>query len=424
MSALETDKRDAPHQKSAPASPRLWIERARSLPRAQVETVVIVAVGILLALALRYALRGYVSYDYTFFMGTWYKEIKRNGFSAFASSFANYTPAYLYLLFAVSLVFRRLSGVTAVKLPSIAFDFIGAWAASAIVRLQYNKGPAPLLAFFAVLFAPTIFINSSLWGQSDIIYTTFLLGFLYFVLVRRPALAMVCFSISFAFKFQTIFVAPLLLALLLRRAIPWWQLVFIPAVYLVTIFPAVLAGRPLVELLTVYIGQADLYRELTLAAPNPYNWMSDTYYNQLYPAGLVLGAAAGFAYAVAVYKSRAPLTPALVIELALVSAILMPYVLPKMHERYFFPADVLAILFAFFIPRRFWVALAMSMISFFSYTVYLFGRDVIPQPLLAILLGGLLVFLVWDTLGRLYFHSADLTQAVPPGNNETVLDRK
>lgn len=381
----------------------------RSLDRRKVEAILIVLSGVFLALLLRYVLRGYVSYDYTFFIGGWYRQIKKLGFQSFGLGFSNYTPLYLYLLWGASLLFRRLSGVTAVKLPSIAFDFVGAWLMSCLVRLKYPQGPVPILAFFAVLFAPTVFVNSSLWGQSDIIFTTLLLAFLYFVLVDRPAPAMLMFGLAFATKFQTIFLAPFLLALLLRRVIPWRWLLLVPLVYLVTLVPALLAGRPLVELFTVYFGQVDLYKELTLNAPNLYTWLSDTYTAQLYPGGLVLAIAAGFAYAVAVYKSRATLTPGLLIELALISAILVPYFLPKMHERYFYLADVLAILFAFYFPRYFLVPILMNLISFYAYTIYLFGREPVPLPLLAILLLGLLVFLCWDALRKLY----DLTPQPP-----------
>src|SRR5512144_3248768 len=98
-----------------------------NLDRQKVETALLILIGVFLALLLRYVLRGYVSYDYTFFIGDWYRQIKRQGFASFGANFSNYTPFYIYLLWVVSLVFRRLSGVTAVKLPSIAFDFAGAW---------------------------------------------------------------------------------------------------------------------------------------------------------------------------------------------------------------------------------------------------------------------------------------------------------
>jgi Gpi18-like mannosyltransferase len=45
----------------------------------------------------------------------------------------------------------------------------------------------------------------------------------------------------------------------------------------------------------------------------------------------------------------------------------MPYLLPKMHERYFYPTDILSIIFAFYFPEYRWVAISVQLASFFSY---------------------------------------------------------
>jgi hypothetical protein len=62
----------------------------------------------------------------------------------------------------------------------------------------------------------------------------------------------------------------------------------------------------------------------------------------------------------------------------------MPYVLPKMHDRYFFAADVMAIVYAFFFPRYFFIPILVILTSVFSYGPFLFGVEIVPLPLLAV----------------------------------------
>jgi len=64
-----------------------------------------------------------------------------------------------------------------------------------------------------------------------------------------------------------------------------------------------------------------------------------------------------------------------VVLLGTVLVILVPYFLPAMHERYFFLADVLSVVAAFYVPRRLWpVPLLVQFASAFSYVPFLAGR--------------------------------------------------
>ncbi|MEB3227134.1 MAG: hypothetical protein VKJ27_02010 [Synechocystis sp.] len=93
-------------------------------------------------------------------------------------------------------------------------------------------------------------------------------------------------------------------------------------------------------------------------------------------------------------RRKLPLTPPTLIQLSLISVVLVPFVLPKMHERYFFAADVLSLLYVGYFPQRFWVAPAINGISLFSYWPFLVGGQMIPLQFLALCLGGILVFLI------------------------------
>ena len=109
-------------------------------------------------------------------------------------------------------------------------------------------------------------------------------------------------------------------------------------------------------------------------------------------AGLIFAVALVGFLSYACLKSDARWGKHLTIRLALASALLVPFALPHMHERYFFAADCIAIVYGFYFPRRFYVPLAVVTISLFSYFPFLFNdMTVIKLPYLALLLAIVLI---------------------------------
>ena len=299
-----------------------------------------------------------------------------------------------------------MPSLEATKLPSLIADFVSAWLAFRIVRLKYRGSALPLFAGLAILFSPTVILNSAFWGQADALYTSALLGCLYFLLTRRNGLALMMFGISVSFKAQAVFLLPLLFALFLRKEIPWKHFLWVPVIMLLALVPAWIAGRPLLDLLLIYPAQAGQYELLSMHAPSAYAWLPDSgsVYTYFYPTGLALAATVALFFSVTIYRSRTKITAELLVELALVCSILMPFILPKMHERYFYSADLLAIILVFFRPQYFFVPILMMVCSFFSYEPTLFGATPVPMSVLALGVLALLVILSQD-LGRQLFAS-------------------
>src|SRR5215211_6676268 len=101
-----------------------------------------------------------------------------------------------------------------------------------------------------------------------------LVAAIYFAIRQRPGLSLLFFSIALAFKLQAVFLFPVFIVLFLKGRLPLYSFLIIPATYVISILPAYLLGRPLMELLTTYPAQAALYRNvLTLNAPNLYQWL-------------------------------------------------------------------------------------------------------------------------------------------------------
>ncbi|HYD50336.1 MAG TPA: hypothetical protein VEB21_18405 [Terriglobales bacterium] len=357
----------------------------------------LLAAGILLALLVRLPLLTFVTSDYEHYTSDWYEIIRtQGGAQLLRSNVPNYTPLYLYGLIAVEWLLPNVQPVVAIKLVGLPFDFLLAAYVGAIVSLRYSQRWVVALAALAVLFAPTVVLNGAFWGQVDAIAATGVVACVYYLLRGQHLAAMIAYGLALSFKLQPIFLAPALVVLALRGRFDWRWAGLVPAIYLLTIVPAWLAGRPLAELAAVYVGQAGFYQRLASNVANVFAWLPAGLYSHFYPAGLAWGVAVISALTWVAAQGRAKLTEGRMLQLALLSVLVMPYCLPKMHDRYFFFADVLSIAYAFHYPRRAWVAVAVTAVSFCSYSPYLFREVIVPFPLLAFVPGAVILALLYE----------------------------
>jgi Gpi18-like mannosyltransferase len=382
-------------------SSRRRVEKGNWVESMRLADTLAVILALFFALYLRYVFRYYESIDFKDYTSIWYASIKDRGFSAAGTGVSNYTPSYLYLLYFTSRIFQNAEAVVAVKIPSVACDILCASFTYLIVRLKYTNGREPIFAFMAVLLAPTVVMNSGAWGQADSIYTSMLLACIYCLMTRRTTLAVLAFSVALSFKFQAMFLAPALCAVWLKNRAPFWTLTLVPAVYAIIMLPAWYVGRPAAELLTVYLFQSRKYSNLTMNAPSLYTWLPQTYYHSLVIAGLLLTLAVGLLYVWTVWRSKIEMTQAAILQLCMLSLIMTPFLLPKMHDRFFYPADVLAIAYGFFYPQHTFVPVFVIFASFFAYQPFLFGNTLVPLPVLSLIMGFALVAVgksTWRTL--------------------------
>ncbi|MER5429794.1 glycosyltransferase 87 family protein [Streptomyces sp. NPDC002588] len=329
------------------------------------------------ALAARVFLMPEKSQDYFTFLEPWYRHLATHGgFQALADpGFSDYNVPYLYLL--AALTYLPLSALTGIKWISVLFDLALAYQTFRIVaRLRPAPSRAAFGAAAVVLFLPTVVTNSGWWGQCDAVYAAFLVGGIHHVLRHRPWWACTFFGLALAVKFQAVFLFPFLLVLVLVGRVPWRSLLAVPGAYLVLDVPALALGADPWRLLTVYARQTDTYQMLSLQAPSVYEFVSvpgDT--GAVRSAGvLVAGALVALLTGHAAWSLRRgrtgvpELTDTRIVLLAVCSAIVVPFLLPSMHERYFYVADVLTVTAAFALPRQLWyVPVLVQLASFGSY---------------------------------------------------------
>lgn len=307
--------------------------------------------------------------DYTFFLKPWVEFIRSHGYwQAFRFEFANYSPPYLYFLLGIA----KQGGepLIPIKLVSICFEYVAAWFIGRIAYQKYKEDWVRWCALAVVPLLPTVLINSSYWGQCDSVYASFLVGSIYFVLRKRSFLSILFLGISFSFKLQAVLLFPFYFVLLLRNRVKWYYFLLVPAVYLISLLPAYCAGRPLTELLSVFISQSEYYESLSLQFPNLYMWISDDHYETVKWIGILFT----FLFTLLMggllaKKCRTELTNDYLVRLALLSAVIFPFLLPGMHERYMYVGDLLAVAYIMYFPRKFYNALGIPLISLFSYAL-------------------------------------------------------
>lgn len=349
---------------------------------------------------LRYKASLYSSSDYSIFFVDWYRHLADHGFrESFRHAFASYNMPYLYLLWLGSAL--HLGARVTIKGIANGFDLVTALAIYRLVRGFVGRRAGGVAAVVFLLL-PSVWFNSAVWGQVDAMYTCFLLLSLESVLRRRQHRAWWWFGVAFAMKMQAIFLLPwLALAWALNRRRRWSAPLLASVAPVMSLLPAAACGMSRADLVSAYYGQATSRTFLDKA---PGFWMLSSGGGSIevisqacYAVTLTMLAA----YAVALVQRHGWAgDPRRMVSSAAAIALLMPFFMPSMRNRYFYLAQVLVLVLAFVDARRWWLAVVFETTMFITYPLNLLH---VPAPLgphfwvLPVLL--VLVVLVRDSLG-------------------------
>lgn len=318
----------------------------------------------------------YASLDYQDFLHKWYVYFQENGgFSAIAHSVGDYNAPYLYFMAAIS--YLDVPDLYLIKLFSILWDVALAWGCLRLVRslVRERQGSrAPLIAFAAALLLPTVVLNGAYWGQCDGIYAALCVHAAALALEGRNKTSVALMAAAFSVKLQAVFLLPLWGVLWLAGRVKFRQLWVFPAAYLATILPAALLGKPLGDILGVYFRQMGEYPRLVLNAPSVYQFIPyGLEVNQTAASRLGIAAAGALVLALLAVglRFRGRLGRDAAMTVAVTLCVGVPFLLPHMHERYFFLADVFTLCWACANARRLPAAVLAAGSSLASYIVYL-----------------------------------------------------
>lgn len=348
-----------------------------------IDFVVIVAISVLGAL-VRYSLRTYISGDMNSFLLPWYDEIKPLGLKALSKQVGDYNIMYQFLIAVMTYI--PINAVAGYKILSIGFDYILAVVVAFIVYQITNHSKSKATwAYACVLMSPLVFLNSSCWGQCDVIYTTFLFLALLAMMKKRYNWMMVAFGISFAFKLQAVFLLPFFLFVyFMKREFSLLKFVIIPLTLLASGLPGVIAGRSIFDIFRIYMNQTSSYPKIQMNYPSAWCIVvnselgdSDIFFSIKRVAILITISILLMLFYYWI-RNKVEMTEYNLIYIAFLTCYTCVLFLPTMHERYGYTYEILAILIALIQKKSRVLLVGLLAITIVIYGNYLFG---LGQPI-------------------------------------------
>lgn len=357
--------------------------------------------------AAAFVLRGlcfsHVTLDYVNFLSQWVEYFRANGgFAALGEPIGNYNVPYMYFLAAFS--YLEINDLYLIKLLSVFFDIVLAWAAHVphgALHRQPRQAPDGLFrrAFPAHGGAQWRLLGPVRQHLRRLRPAGHLLRPL-----RAPGGRHGLHRRQLRVQAAGRVIMPIFVVLLITGRVNIRHFFIFPAVYILLMLPAVAAGMPFMDTITLYFDQMG-----TVGSALNYNSPSIFAFSaNVQDAALAskLGILAAFALMlltfllVALRRGRASMWA--VLGCALVMAIGIPYLLPHMHERYFFVADVLTLLFACAAPEYMALPVLAQFASLLGYHAYLRGYYFLPMSYGAVALAIALLMALFFTLLQLF----------------------
>ena len=320
----------------------------------------------------------------SFVLNSWLRQIKEQGFTSFYQIDSDYSPLYLFMLAIISLLPNGnevtinnftfyANNIIYLKTVYYLFNIALAIGVYLLVKELTKKKTFASAAYLITIVLPTVFVNSAVWGNCDVIYSTFLIYSLYFALKGNGNLSFAFFGLAFANKLQSVFLLPFLVYFILNRKLKLYSVLFAPLAFLATLLPAYLCGASFVQPF-LYIGkELNGYKLLSLGCANMWHLMAfstDIINNHATWIALsLIGATLGLVY----FRHIDLSTNTNAFKVAVLLTMSTIFFLPYMHERYFYLIDVLVVVYAFIDKKKFYFVPLMQVSSGIAYYHYLSG---------------------------------------------------
>jgi Gpi18-like mannosyltransferase len=345
----------------------------------------------------RGALFYYESGDYIYFLRPWIEQYRTMSFiEGLSTRVSNYNPPYTYILNIISKI--NYSDLFLIKIISVTFDLILAYFVMKIVSLKTTSINMHILAFMLTFAIPTVMLNGAMWGQCDSIYSALAVGSVYFGLSKRSKHAYAFMALAISFKLQAAFLLPMLPVFVCLKKIKLKDAYIFLLVYMATLLPAILAGMSIDGTILAYYSQVNYFSSLNMNAVNIWRFVDNVEYDNFLTMGLYTTGAAvlGLMYFSFVHRERLKENTDIV-RLAYLFAVIMPFMLPKMHDRYYFMADALSVAVFLFDKRRWYVPVVTISCSYLTYAYFLMsGITLFDYKTAAIALFVIIIIVLQD----------------------------
>lgn len=359
-----------------------------------------VIVTSLFALLVRIAPLNFQSSDYSSFTSKWFDVLRENGgFKGLGTYVGDYNAPYMTIM--AALTYIPVNSLYTIKAVSILFDFVLALSAGYLVAMlvNNNKKVYALVSYALVLFMPQVIVNGAMWGQCDSIYSSFVMMALILLIKEKYWQSFILLGLSFSFKLQFVFILPVFVIMYVcERKFSILNFFIIPIVDIVLSLPAIIAGKSVKFLVTLYFWQAAEYPALVYNFPNIYSLMSGDYIGLKF-IGIITTLMILLLLLFYFLYKEVQWNKHKIVTLALLVLVIITYTLPGMHERYLYMGEVLSIIYYLVYRRNLSVIFMMNINAVVTYFIYLTKTPTSSIiPFLAIIYGGTIVLFIKDAL--------------------------
>lgn len=326
-------------------------------------------------LMICFYVRRYESGDFNADLLPWFVEIKADGgIRALEHQVGNYNIPYQILI--ALLTYLPFKELYLYKGLSIIFDYLMAAGCGILVCTLKKSRSVELFAgvYTGVLFIPTTILDSAVWAQCDSIYCFFIVMSLWCLYREKWSASFLLLGAAFAFKLQTIFIFPFLIAYYLLRK-KFTILYFIESfgMWYLMCLPAVIMGRHWLDPIKVYFQQTEAHGYMWLNFPSFWILIGDDYDMLKKAAIFTTIAILGVAVCYMLYIKMDLQSSTKFLSAAVWMAWTCILFLPAMHERYSYLIDILLLLLIFLDKQYTFVFVIEIISSILRYKYYLFN---------------------------------------------------
>lgn len=288
------------------------------------------------------------------------------------------------------LTYLPFKSIYMIKMVSVIFDIVMIFSclklADEIFHIKEEKGTFIIL-YSVMIFLPTVIINSSYWGQCDSVYTAFCILTIVYICKEDYRMAFIFYGMAFAFKLQSVFLLPILLILYVRKKFSILYFCFVPVINLILCLPAILVGRPIIDVILIYGKQMVAYPEMSLNYPNIYQIIRFPQAVGFMALALAIALLLLGIYAYMIVKNKMDLNRQNILRGSIWCVWTCCMFLPMMHERYSYMMEVLLVLYAFMTKKIKWgvSAAIVNIVMVCAYNHFLFNTSFSDMKVLAVM---------------------------------------
>lgn len=367
--------------------------------------VILIGMFCILGMVLRWTGIRFPGVDYRVCFEVWYQQLKEGSTLAALTEFeGDYSLFYAAILYVLTKM--PIDPIIGIKMMPILFDYITAFLMMHIAMVviegerKYLYG---LVAFGLTICNPVAVVNSAYLAQSESIWAGFaLLGF-WFICRDKPVRGMWMLGFALGMKLQPVFIMPIVLILYFyKKKFSILHLLWIPVAVQVLCIPAIIGGCGFDIAYRTYFRQMGEYTFMYYYYPNIWTFFKEAPYFLFGKVAIIITFTALLMFAVLFVWSKRRYVLRDYLEYAAWTTMTCPMLLPCMHERYNYIAEIVLPICAIFDKR-----LRIPAVTLVALSMLCYGQSYLnwsPVSHYALATGNLLIYfyLTWKCFYGLY----------------------